>query len=250
MPFEELPAWKSVRDAFRNGAFPHCWAVRAPLGWHESLLKAMSRLFLCSSGSDCNVCGGCRGWNHLSHSHPDMVVVGDFDKAGNIDACRSMVKELSLKPVVAERRLGVLPAADKLLVGAANSLLKIAEEPPSHVCLLFLMEGNDFLPTLKSRSRFTVLAAPQSHVAVPMPADEAQWADWMSNFKDNDDPTEILSSWASYFLHKGDAEAAARIDRLRLLVLQKKLSQTMVCDLLTLTLKEELPFEPIFGGFR
>ncbi|MCL1940816.1 MAG: hypothetical protein FWG09_02655, partial [Synergistaceae bacterium] len=60
---------------------------------------------------------------------------------------------------------------------------------------------------------------------------------------------ELLSSWTSHFLQAGDIEAAARTDRLRLLVQQKKLSQTMVCDLLTLTLKEELPFEPIFGGF-
>jgi len=178
-----------------------------------------------------------------------MVVVGDFDKAGGIDACRSMIKELSLKPVVAGRRLGVLPAADKLLVSAANSLLKIAEEPPSHVCLLFLMEENDFLPTLKSRSRFTVLAAPMSRIAARMPAGDAQWADWLSNFKDNEDAAELLSSWTSFFLQTGATEAAARTDRLRLLVQQKKLSQTMVCDLITLTLKEELPFEPIFGGF-
>ena len=178
-----------------------------------------------------------------------MVVAGDFDKAANIDACRSMIRELAMKPVVAPRRLGVLPAADKLLTGAANSLLKIAEEPPSHACLLFLMEGNDFLPTLRSRSRFTVLAAPMAFAAAPMPADEAQWAAWMCGFKDNESAEEFLSSWTSYFSQGGYAETAARIDRLRLLVQQKKLSQTMVCDLLILTLKEGLPFEPIFGGF-
>jgi len=178
-----------------------------------------------------------------------MTVVGELDKAGNIEACRSMIKELSLKPVVAPRRLGVMTAADKLLASAANSLLKITEEPPSHVCLLFLMEGNDFLPTLKSRSRLTVLAAPPSFPAAPMPTGSVQWADWVSNFKDNVDPAELLSSWTSHFLQAGDLEAAARADRLRLLVLQKKLSQTMVCDLIILKLKEELPFEPIPGGF-
>jgi len=248
LPFEGIPAWKSVLDAFCKGAVPHCWAVKAPLEWHESLLKEMSRFFLCSSGCGCGACAGCTGFCHSSH--PDMVVVGDFDKAGNIDACRSMVKELSLKPVVAERRLGVLPAADKLLAGAANSLLKIAEEPPSHVCLLFLMEGDDFLPTLKSRSRFTVLAAPMSRIASPAPTGDAQWADWAGNFKDGEDPVILLSSWVSHFLQTGDVKAAARTDRLRLLFSQKKLSQTMVCDLLILTLKEDLPFEPILGGFR
>jgi hypothetical protein len=111
------------------------------------------------------------------------------------------------------------------------------------------MEGDDFLPTLKSRSRITVLASPPSFASAPMPSGEAQWADWLSGFKDNEDPAELLSSWTSYFLQIGDAGAAAKTDRLRLLVQQKKLSQTMVCDLITLTLKEELPFELIPGGF-
>jgi DNA polymerase-3 subunit delta' len=234
--FESLPAWLDIKDAFRKNAVPHCWAVKAPLEWHGDILNVMSKLYL-----------GHEGWSR--DSHPDMVVVGDFDKPGNIDACRSMIRELSMKPVAAERRLGVLPAADKLLAGAANSLLKIAEEPPPHACLLFLLEGNDLLPTLKSRSRFSVLAAPLLFAPVPAPVGEAQWADRLVSFKDDEDMADVLSSWTSHYLQAGDVASAARTDRLRLLVRQKKLSQTMVRDLLTLTLKEGLPFEPIFGGF-
>jgi len=252
-PFEALPAWESVTDAFRKGAVSHCWAVRAPLEWHGGLLQAMSRLFMCASGSSCGYCGGCRGWGREDErgifSHPDVVVAGEFDKACNIDACRSMIKELSMKPVTAVRRLGVLLSADKLLMSAANSLLKIAEEPPSHACLLFLMEGDSFLPTLRSRSRMTILAVPPSFSASPMPSDETQWAE-LCNLKDlKGGEDALLSSWTSHFLQTGDVEAAARTDRLRLLVQQKKLSQNMIYDLLILTLKEELPFEPISDSF-
>jgi DNA polymerase-3 subunit delta' len=224
---------------------------------------------MCDVGEGCGLCAGCLGWSRGDGKdavsrpdvyHPDVNVVGEFEKAGGIDACRAMVKELALKPVAAKRRLGVLLAGDKLLAAAANSLLKTAEEPPSHLCLLFLMEGNDFLPTLRSRSRLTVLSAPShSFSARPMPEDEAQWADFLSLLsktandkedKNMEDVPDILSSWTSDFLEAGNVEAAARVDGLRLLILQKKLSQTMVCDLLTLTLKEELPFELTFGGFR
>jgi len=186
------------------------------------------------------------GWERGNSSHPDIIVAGEFDKACNIDACRLMIKELSMKPVMATRRLGVLLAADKLLISAANSLLKIAEEPPSHACLLFLMEGESFLPTLRSRSRMTVLAVPPSFTASPMPSNEAQWAE-LCDLKGNEDA--LLSSWTSHFLQTGDVKTAARTDRLRLLVQQKKLSQNMIYDLLILTLKEELPFEPISDGF-
>jgi DNA polymerase-3 subunit delta' len=220
---------------------------------------------LCGAGRGDDGCEGCRGWIRQSKDggegdvlrsvgrHPDLTVVGTFDKAGNVEACRALIKELMLKPAAAKRRIGVVLAADKLLIHAANSLLKIAEEPPSHACLLFLLEGNDFLPTLRSRSRFTTLAAPLSFSAAPMPETEAEWLEWLESMgktKEEVDVAGILSSWTSSLLDKGKLGLAARTERLRLLVLQKKLSQTMMCDLLILTLKEELPFEHIFGGIR
>jgi DNA polymerase-3 subunit delta' len=213
----------------------------------------MARLYLCDQGMGGDDCEGCRGWRRSAQgslTHPDLTVVGEIDKAGNVEACRALIKELFLKPVAAKRRLGVLLAADKLLVHAANSLLKVAEEPPLHACLLFLLEGDNLLPTLRSRSRFTTLTAPLSSAPCPMPRGETEWLQWLQNFKDGDDIPGLLSSWTEDFLQAGDLESAARTERLRLLVLQKKLSQTMTCDLLILTLKEELPFEHIFGGFR
>jgi DNA polymerase-3 subunit delta' len=253
LPFGELPGWRDVLATFAGGSVPHCWAVAAPVQWHGALRDSMSGLYLCDTGRGGDGCGGCQGWRRDGQGvlvHPDLMVVGEIDKAGNIDACRALIKELFLKPVAAKRRLGVVLAADKLLVHAANSLLKMAEEPPLHACLLFLLEGDDFLPTLRSRSRFTTLGAPSSFAPRPAPWGEMEWLQWLSGLKDDEDIPSLLSSWTSHFLQTGDLESAVRAEKLRLLVLQKKLSQTMVCDLLILTLKEELPFEHIFGGLR
>jgi DNA polymerase-3 subunit delta' len=248
----ELPGWREVLATFAAGAVPHSWAVRAPLSWHEPLLDAMSRLFLCDAGKGDDKCDGCLAWSQTEDGaphHPDRIVVGEFDKAGNIEACRGLIRELSLRPVAARRRLGVVLAADKLLVHAANSLLKIAEEPPSHACLLFLLEGNDFLPTLRSRSRLTTFPAPLSFEVRTIPRGESEWWEWLAKSKEGEDVPGMLSGWTSRLLEAGEWERAARAEKLRLLVLQKKLSHSMACDLLILTLKEELPFEPIFGAF-
>ena len=250
LPFGELSAWRGVLAAFADGSVPHCWAVAAPAEWHPFLLDAMSRLYLCDTGKGDDLCDGCRGWSQNAQglAHPDLIVVGEMGKAGHIDACRELIKELCLKPVVAKRRLGIVLAADKLLIHAANSLLKIAEEPPPHACLFFLLEGDTFLPTLRSRSRFTALGVPLAFEPRPAPHGEREWLQAI-DLKDDELPF-ILPSWVSYFLQAGDWESAARVERLRLLVLQNKLSQTMVRDLLILTLKEELPFEHIFSGIR
>jgi DNA polymerase-3 subunit delta' len=253
LPFGELPSWHDVLATFAKGSVPHCWAVAAPAEWHASLRDALSRLYLCDAGQGGDGCQGCRGWLRNPQgllAHPDLTIVGEIDKAGNVEACRALIKELFLKPAAAKRRLGIVLAADKLLAHAANSLLKIAEEPPTHACLLFLLEGDNLLPTLRSRSRFTTLTAPLSSVSSPMPCEEREWLQWLQNLKDGDDIPGLLSSWTEHCLQGGDLESAAKAEKLRLLVLQKKLSQTMACDLLILTLKEELPFEHIFGGFR
>jgi DNA polymerase-3 subunit delta' len=258
LPFADVPAWRGVEETFVSGTVPHCWAVSAPLAWQKRLLEEMARRYLCDGGRGDDGCAGCLGWVWDGEAgtwrHPDLTVTGEFEpqgsvKAGGVDACRALIRELPLKPAAAKRRLGVVLAADTLLPHAANSLLKIAEEPPSHACLLFLMEKGDFLPTLRSRSRFTPLAAPASFEPRPMPGGEAEWLACLEDMTREEDVPALLSSWTSHLLAEGEPERSARVEKLRLLVSQKKLSRSMVCDLLILALKEELPFEHILGGF-
>ena len=149
------------------------------------------------------------------------------------------------------RRLGVVLSADQLLPSAANSLLKLAEEPPSHACLLFLLEGGVILPTLRSRARFTVLAAPAAAEGAAPPSSDGEWLAWVEGARGGDVPVvAALASWATWALRRGDAPQAAKLDRLRTIAETKNLSVPMLCDLLILALREELPFEHLFGNFR
>ncbi|GHS86515.1 hypothetical protein AGMMS49957_04810 [Synergistales bacterium] len=241
-PFLECASWRNIENTLKMGVFPHCWAIKAPLCWQASVLESMARLILCDDSADCGE----------AYHHPDLTVVGDFDKAGNIEDCRDMAHELSMKPVRAPRRLGVILAADKLLVHAANSLLKIAEEPPSHAVLLFIMESDGFLPTLKSRSNYVVLSEISGHLdgrPQVAPKGETGWLSWLEKAaasKDEVDLPVMLSSWNENPAE--NPEFAIKLEKLRLLISQKKISQNMACDLLILTLKEDIPFERIFSG--
>ncbi|GHV44440.1 hypothetical protein FACS1894204_01540 [Synergistales bacterium] len=242
-PFLELASWQNIKNTLARNDFPHCWAVKAPTEWHPFVLEAMARLILRDAGTDCEG----------AYRHSDLTIVGEFDKAGNIEACRDMIHELSMKPVQAPRRLGAVLAADKLLLHAANSLLKIAEEPPSHAVLLFLMDGDGLLPTLKSRSNYAVLSdvgvRPQVALGAVIPASEVGWLSWLEKTaasKDEVDLPVMLSSWNENPAE--NPEFTLKLEKLRLLISQKKLSQNMACDLLILTLKEDIPFEHIFSG--
>lgn len=234
--FSELASWRALVREFEAGDVPHCRAISAPLAWHGALLGALARLYL-SDGA-------------AGEGHPDLFVVGEVGKAPNIEACRSLIQDLALKPVLAVRRLGVVMAADRLLLPAANSLLKLAEEPPSHACILFLLEGNALLPTLRSRARFTVLAGPMDVAAAPPPRSDAEWLRWVEEAGDAAGMAGELAAWAVHAFRSGDVERAARLDRLRAIAEAGKLSVPALCDLLTLALREELPFEHLFGDFR
>nr|MCR4817412.1 hypothetical protein [Fretibacterium sp.] len=125
------------------------------------------------------------------------------------------------------------------------------EEPPSHACILFLLEGNGLLPTLRSRARFTALSAPLEVEAVPLPEKDAEWVAWLEGSKAKDALAVAadLGGWAAWALSQGDVQRADRLEQLRLIAGTKNLSVPMLCDLLILALREELPFEHLFGDF-
>lgn len=237
-----MPAWRRLVGEFAAGDFAHCRAVSAPLAWHGALLERLSRLTL-ELGPEAS--------SPVESGHPDLIVAGEVGRAPDIAMCRALIQDLSLRPLASARRLGVVLSADQLLLPAANSLLKLAEEPPSHACVLFLLEGSDILPTIRSRARFTALSVPLSVEGAAPPANDAEWLAWLERARSGDALTIAgdLAAWAAWSLHCGNASGAAAMERLRVIAETKNLSVPMLCDLLILALREELPFEHLFGDF-
>ena len=153
--------------------------------------------------------------------------------------CRQLIDDIALKPLEAPRRLGVILNADTLNKNAANSLLKLAEEPPAHAFLLFLMEdGRLFLPTLKSRSRFSTISLKDDESSHPLPSD---WVKWLADARkyDADAMAEELRAWANHSAGAKNFAMAERIDALRIIAEKKNLSVPLLCDLIILTLRED-----------
>ena len=81
-------------------------------------------------------------------------VIGDPAKANYEGSCRWLIENFALMPMESKRRFAVVRCADKLNVQAANSLLKLAEEPPNHGVILFLMEDGRFGGLVRECSPF------------------------------------------------------------------------------------------------
>jgi DNA polymerase-3 subunit delta' len=88
-------------------------------------------------------------------SHPDFVT---FAPEGplrqlSIGQIRLLKDQAQLMPSSGERRIFLLDQVDRANDQAANSLLKVLEEPPPHLIICMTAENPyDLLPTIRSRS--------------------------------------------------------------------------------------------------
>jgi DNA polymerase III subunit delta' len=97
----------------------------------------------------------------LFSSHPDFVT---FAPEGplrqiTIQQMRTLRERAQLKPLRGDYRVFLINHLDRANEQAANSLLKVLEEPPEHLVILSTAENlYDLLPTIRSRSLILQMA--------------------------------------------------------------------------------------------
>ncbi|MBR1485680.1 MAG: hypothetical protein IJ597_00300 [Synergistaceae bacterium] len=230
--------WQEILRETEADNIPHCRAIAAPGKFHNEIIETLANLILKSYRPE----------------HPYLIIIGSVDKPAPIgnsetmsndeyrNSTRGLLEEIILKPLEAKRRLGVIMSADKLNKSAANSLLKLAEEPPAHAYLLFLMEDERFfLPTLRSRSHFSVIHFEDEKESYPLPKNDSQWLEWLK--KTNKADLEIilkdLKAWENFAVFSKNFVLAEKINKIRVMAEKENLSVAFLCDIIILTLKGE-----------
>ncbi len=244
----ENEPWKHLLTLVAENRSPQSLALSAPSICHGSLVSSYAQSLLCSAGTGDDGCLACAAW--ASGAHPDLLLCGEEGSPPGIDDCRRLWGDLSLCPVVAPWRLGVVFAADHLSLPAANSLLKMTEEPPQRARLLFLLDDGELIPTLRSRCWNLSLAPTEREGAEPPPQSVQQWAQSFSESKSGGQDALIrLRRWTSSLLERGDVDLACSLESVRLFAERTRLSESMLQDLTYLVLKEDLSLEQIFSDF-
>lgn len=99
-------------------------------------------------------CGECRTCSLIEKSaHPDILwIKNDMNKFIKIDEIRRVKDALSVKPYEANANVCVIEDASMMTNEAANSLLKILEEPPGKSMIILISANREMiLPTVISR---------------------------------------------------------------------------------------------------
>jgi DNA polymerase-3 subunit delta' len=161
MAFEDIlgnQRTKSIlRKLLQRGRLPNSLLLRGPEGVGKNEAAAVTAKALnCLKSTDnaCETCANCVAANN--GRFPDVMILGPENDVIKIEKMRLLKQTAYLKPMVGKKRVFIIQHAEKLREEAANSLLKILEEPPffSHI---ILTTHNDHLILSTILSRCQVL---------------------------------------------------------------------------------------------
>ncbi|MDD8026676.1 MAG: DNA polymerase III subunit [Acidobacteriota bacterium] len=169
MPFNDIAGNGRVRTilklALSRGRVPHALVFGGPRGvGKRKTARVLAQALNCAVRSDdaCGECPSCRAVVQVDEkakrigAHPDVIEyeIPEDKTTVSIDQMRELKSLAYLKPMVGRKRVFLVDDADSMSDEAANSLLKVLEEPPLFTHIILISDNPALLlPTIKSRCR-------------------------------------------------------------------------------------------------
>jgi DNA polymerase-3 subunit delta' len=142
-----------LQQALAKGRLGHAYLFSGPEGLgQEKVLDALAASLSCSVNilKPCGECEGCRAY--AGGNHPDLHRVVPDGASIKLDQIRSLQQILSLHPYLGSYRVCIVDGAEAMTIQAANSFLKMLEEPGDRVVFILLCRSTQSLPkTVVSR---------------------------------------------------------------------------------------------------
>ena len=114
----------------------------------------------------------------LIQTHPDVLVIPPDPPQMmiKVDQVRHVISSIYFRPIDAKERVYIFTDSG-FMKEAANSLLKVLEEPPDFATIFLLTENaGQLLPTIRSRAMtFTLGALPPQEVEQYLSKQKAEW---------------------------------------------------------------------------
>lgn len=145
--------------------FNHAYLFSGSFGSLDLALLLAASLF-CSEKTGVWPCGKCRSCSLIAEeSFSDVTVVRPQNQLIKTELVRNLVQKFAQSGVEGTKQVFIICGAEKMHVNAANSLLKVIEEPASEVYVFFLTADEDLiLPTIRSRTQIFQFPKPTSYL--------------------------------------------------------------------------------------
>ena len=159
MKQEQLRACQPLQfDRFvhilEQGQLNHAYLFSGNFGSLEMALFLSKSLF-CSEKNGIFPCEKCRNCKLIEQEEfPDVTMIKPQNQVIKTERIRELVSQFSQSGIENQSQVFIIEQAEKMHVNAANSLLKVIEEPQSEIYIFFLTNDEDqMLPTIRSRTQ-------------------------------------------------------------------------------------------------
>ena len=148
-------AKRFLQGRLQAGTVPNAYLLTGPDGiGKRRLALEMAKALNCTADGPrpCDACPSCTRIARGNHPDLHLLSPGGASAQIKIEEIRALLGRVALRPFNAARQVAVLDGADRLTEEAANSLLKVLEEPSAHTTFLLTTARLSFcLPTIVSR---------------------------------------------------------------------------------------------------
>lgn len=159
MKIEELAQLQPVlferfEQILQQNRLNHAYLFTGAFGSFE-MAKCLAQSLFCTNKNGVLPCGECRNCRLIEEEDfSDVTVVRPINNIIKTERVRELVRNFSQSGFESNKQVFIICDAEKMHVNAANSLLKVIEEPQSEVYIFLLTaDENLILPTIKSRAQ-------------------------------------------------------------------------------------------------
>ena len=132
----------------------HAYLFSGYFGSMEMALFLSKSLF-CTEKQGVLPCESCRNCKLIDQEEfPDVTIIRPMNQIIKTERIRELVGQFYQSGIENQRQVFIIEQAEKMHANAANSLLKVIEEPQSETYIFFLTNDQEqMLPTMRSRTQ-------------------------------------------------------------------------------------------------
>ena len=149
------PAATTLKNAIKTGRVAHAFLFSGTRGIGKTTMaRILAKALNCLSFDDPTTEPCCKCESCIAVNKGDDLDVIEIDGASNngVDQVRQLRENAIYRPARSRFKIYIIDEVHMLSTGAFNALLKILEEPPSHVKFIFATtEPNKVIATIQSR---------------------------------------------------------------------------------------------------
>lgn len=159
MKQDQLKAWQPDQfDRFvrilEQDQLNHAYLFSGFFGSLE-MVQFLAKSLFCTDKVGVLPCEKCRNCKLIEQGEfPDVTLIKPVNQVIKTERIRELVGQFSQAGIESQQQVFIIEQAEKMHPNAANSLLKVIEEPQSEVYIFFLTSDEEkILPTIRSRTQ-------------------------------------------------------------------------------------------------